>query len=63
MHGHQHGNGMQHSEDVLRRARETRDDPRASRRDHEERLGHARLFVGAVGVAVIAWVLWTNLLA
>lgn len=63
MYGHDPSSGMKHSEDVRRRAREAGNDPSASRRDHRGRRGLVRVVLGAVGVFIILWVLWTNLLA
>jgi hypothetical protein len=53
---------MSHAEDVLRRAWEARDDPRASRRDHRGRVAVARV-VGALGAVLVLWILWTTLMA
>lgn len=63
MDGHQHDDGMQHSEDALRRAREARENPSASRRDHAGRMGLFRRFLWVLGVVAIGWMLWSNLLA
>lgn len=63
MYGHDPSSGMKHSEDALRRAREAGSNPGASRPDHRGRLELARRVLGAIGIFVILWILWTNLLA
>lgn len=63
MYGQDPSRGMQHSEDMLRRAREVDQNPPSSRRDHRGRFGLARIVLGAIGVVIILWVLWSNVLA
>ena len=57
MHGHDMGEGMKHSEDVLRRSREARQRPATSRQDEAGRLGFAAAVTAIVLVAALVLLL------
>ncbi len=53
MHGHDMGEGMKHSEDVLRRSHEAGQRPATSRQDGAGRMGFAAAVAAIVLVALL----------